>query len=522
MTDPYVEKLLRNAVLRNAKVGPLLDLSQVPSAESRAGLLSGEIRNYDPTWSDYAREAEKAAAGIATDAPRAAVTAYDDPSIANLTNAGVQTALTFGRPMAAGGALVGGLLSAGLSDAGAFDSSANAADESDPLGTQRKRFERLQKKAAKGIDLEPAEKREYETYLKTLNDAATAEQRARLDKEAADAAAIRERQTKEADAKMAEERTAKDTAIRERDKALARDVRFGDTKVGQVWNEVGGAAPLLGAYLGGAVSRLGTGPGKTLGSKILNDYLLPAVGGAGVSFAAQNVSDFADSNAPAANPQKEAYLAYARELPDGPEKEKWLAYAQAMPDQNPVKEEAQRSRNDEMAHRALVAAIEGVSLGKLGAATVSAGGRAASALRGLGGGGGGAPTSPVGPGPAPGASQSANPYAGRYQTYPDLPGGAKGEIRSGYLDNVNAAGGLPIPKLAAPALQNEYAAAGVNVPITARRIKATNDAVEAFAKQNGRMPKTVAELQKFLSNRTLAVPLATGATAGPLLFGEDQ
>lgn len=51
--------------------------------------------------------------------------AYQDPSLANITRAGVQTAATVGKPLAALGALAGGYGVAAAEDAGLFETSAN-------------------------------------------------------------------------------------------------------------------------------------------------------------------------------------------------------------------------------------------------------------------------------------------------------------------------------------------------------------------------------------------------------------
>ena len=67
---------------------------------------------------------------------------------------------------------------------------------------------------------------------------------------------------------------------------------------------------------------------------------------------------------PAVNPQREAYQAYARELPgDHPEKAKWDSYWQSLPIQNPVHEEARNNFFDlsKLAERTIYGGIEGMA-----------------------------------------------------------------------------------------------------------------------------------------------------------------
>lgn len=516
--DELYVRMLLSANGRGPRHKPLLDLSEPPSADAQAGILAGEISNYQPTWGDYGQAAEGVARGAVTAAPEAIYNAAEDPSLANVTNAGVQTGLALGKFGPAGLFALGGLGIAGAKDAGLFGSEAVASDgASDPLDpTSRKRLNELQAKQAKGQRLSRAEREEQGTYLATVQAASTRQAEAEAKKrELADKA------------KQDEFDRSVKTAETVRDEALARDYRFQETETGKVWNEISGVAPFAAAGAAGALSRLGTGPGKSLGGKILNDYALPIVAGTGAAFAAQNVPLFGNMAAPANNPQKEAYLAYARELPpEHPRKQEMMQYALGLEDENPVQKEAYDQFNEGLDKRLGVAALEGLTFGKLGASAVNAMGRAYGAT-GRGGRAAGPTTSPA-PAPAqtPPAQPAApapaqSPFAGKYGPYSKLPQEVRDDIRGAYADDVSVSGVVPPAKGSAQNLTNMLQSLGIDVNVPVSRVNAINKAVRDFVSQNGRMP-TRDEIMGLFNDKTLAVPTAIGAGGLFGLPGDEQ
>lgn len=68
--------------------------------------------------------------------------------------------------------------------------------------------------------------------------------------------------------------------------------------------------------------------------------------------------------------------------------------------------------------------------------------------------------------------------------------------------------------------ENTLQALGLNVPVSRRRVKATNQAVEAFERAQGRLPQG-SEWDTIFTNKTLAVPLATTLGLGALADREE-
>ena len=317
---------------------------------------------------DYGPAPAKIATDVAMQPVRAGeavAKAVEQPSLGTVTNAGAQTAMALAQPVKAAGIVAGGLGLAGADQLGLNpigDATAEPGQSQTDVLTpdQRAEYDGAVKALKAGRYRTAADRRSIEAvrdrYEAIMTEAAVA--------------GVRNKGAEEA-AKAAAEQREYDAAVQKADAALAeaksRDIRFGDTPVGQVYNEVGGVLPFAAAFGGGALSRLGTG-----GGTFMKDYGLPILAGTGASFSAQNAPLFADMNAPALNPEKEGYQAYARELPPThPRKQEYANYAKGLKDKNPVRKQAYDSFFNDAWKRLGVAAIEGATFGKLGAALVN-------------------------------------------------------------------------------------------------------------------------------------------------------
>lgn len=260
--------------------------------------------------------------------------AIRDPSIATVTNAGLQTAVGAGAPKVAIGLLAGGYGAAAAKDAGMFDSSANAQ-------TVR------QSNAAAN-----AEVKKLQAQTEATRQAAAIEAQRRASGLAADK---QEREQEEYNRAVGKAETL-------RNDELARDRRFSETAVGKVYDKTGGAAAFMAPFAVGVAQRAAQGPGGGLLSK----YAAPFVEGAAAAYGVNSLPLYYDAYATeASNPTKQAYGVYGRELPAGhPRKEEALRYAGpedkgGLPDANPVRTVAQRELNDGLWKRLGMSAIEG-------------------------------------------------------------------------------------------------------------------------------------------------------------------
>lgn len=291
-----------------------------------------------------------------------------DPTLANVTNAGVQTGLAIFQPAKALMALGGGYGVAAARDIGAdkaLVSTANASD--DPLDpSSRKRLEYLQGRQKKNGSLSRAEREEQNSYLKIIQSASTAKAEAAA--KAGEAAAIERAKTEAA--KEASSQAEYDAAVKRaesaRAKELEKDIRFSETEVGKVWNTTGGFGPAIAGAGMGAISRVATGGGNAV-----KNYLIPAGVGGVTGAAANNIPlAFNAFGTEPDNPERRAYEAYARELPPGhPRKVEWQEYASRLPIDNPVRKAAADELYDPVkaAERIAFGAIEGVAGGIAGA-----------------------------------------------------------------------------------------------------------------------------------------------------------
>jgi hypothetical protein len=510
--DLYMQMLLA-ANGRGPRHRPLLDLSQPPSQEAQAGLMSGSLQNYTPTWGDYGQAAEGIARDVVTDAPNAIYEAAEDPSLANVTNAGVRTALTMGKFGTGGLFALGGLGVAGARDAGLFGTEAAAADGSDPLDpSQRARLTALQAKQAKGRTLSRAEREEQNSYLGALQSAATAK--------AETEAAARAQADK---AKQDEFNRSVVNAESVRDHELSRVRRFSDTEVGKVFEKMGGFAPVAAGAGAGALTRAAAGPATSVLGK-----MAPSLSGATAGVTALNVPlAYNAFMTEPDNPEKAAYGAYARELPPGhPRKEEMGQYAAGLPDANPVRKQASEELYDpwKMAERGLFGVLEGGLGGFAGGEAVQLLGRP---FRSQGGRAGGPTMSPEPepapkpPGPGNGNAPVQSSFAGDYQSYPKLPQEVRDDLRGGYADSVSTTNAVPPGNATAKELTDMLTGMGVNVKVPASRVNAINKAVRDFAASNGRMP-TRDEIMSLFNDKTLAVPMAVGAGGLFSMPGDEQ
>ncbi len=293
-----------------------------------------------------------------------------DPSLENVTNAGMQSGMAAFQPMKALGALGAGYATALAKDSGlglpSFTREANAQGADDPLDKEsRDRLKLLQTKAKK-TDLSRAEREEQNAYLARI---ATADRLKLEAKLAAENRAGNVESDVERSKKLAAQQeysSAVDRAEAAKATELARDRRFSETETGKIWDKTGGLAPAaLGVGLG-ALSRASTG-----GGTFMKDYGLPVLAG--------TIAGAASSNVPLAynsiwtepdNPERKAFSAYARELPEGhPKKIESEKYALGLPEKNPL----QRSASEELynptkaAERMLFGAVEGAGGGLAGA-----------------------------------------------------------------------------------------------------------------------------------------------------------
>ena len=303
--------------------------------------------------------------------------AINDPSLANVTNAGAQTALAALRPGMALKVLGGGYAGALASDLGAFGTPATAQATKKTASLpglapeQQAAYDAAQKKLQSGF-ANGADRRQTEALLGELRAVSNEFVRSQN-------AGRQGVETQAATSRQQEYDRAVSKAEMARDHELARDRRFSDTEVGKIWDKTGGLAPLAAGALTGAMSRTATGGGNPL----LYNYALPAGLGTMAGASAANVplaynALFTEPD----NPQKRAYEAYARELPPAhPRRGEFEAYAQGLPEANPVRTSAAKEFYDpvKLAERLGMGGAEGFLGGMIGGDIPRAMGRAATA-----------------------------------------------------------------------------------------------------------------------------------------------
>jgi hypothetical protein len=290
-----------------------------------------------------------------------------DPSIANLTNAGVRGALGVGRIGPAAGIATAGFGTAAAKQMGLLDMAA-AAEDDGLTDAQRKRLETLQRKKS----LSRAEREEQNSYLKLQGDVRGAAARLKAEGEAKE----RERLGEAADRKRREEEAEynRSVGIAEKVKAeeLSRANRFSDSEVGKVWNKLGILAPAALATMAGGAARAGK---LAVGQPKPGNAPLYAGLGTGAVSAHYPVAHDALMTPPE-NPDRRAYEGYARELPPThPRKQEMLEYARGLPQKNPTRETASEELYDPLkfAERTGIGLIEGAVSGPLGGHLVDIG-----------------------------------------------------------------------------------------------------------------------------------------------------
>jgi hypothetical protein len=443
--------------------------------------------------------------------------AFQNASLANVTNAGVQSALSV--PTMRGlGAAVGigsaGLGLAGASDMGLFDGGANAQS----VKQDKAAAERAKAEAAKAR----AETEGKAAILRAEADAAKRAAETEAKRKADELAA------QKASADFAEYNAAVSRADLAKNEILAdRPKKFKDTAVGELFDKLGVVAPGVVGAGTGAATRGGlraAGVGNKLGLMAgpIATGILSGAAAANWPLGHELLVQ------PPENPEKKAYEAYARELPPThPRKQEWTNYAERLPEANPARKVASEEFYDpvKLAERSAIGAVEGGLGGLMGAEIPAfmyyAGKNTFNALRE----GGRKSASTMGaadalaqPAVSPGSANALNRVAAAetgpvdYRQYSQLPASVRTSIQDAYLAG-RSIGGTPLPpKQTAEAIQQALQQANINVPITARRVNRTNEVLDAFIVANRRLP-TKNELAKLFNNSTLAVPAAVGIGA---------
>ena len=296
-----------------------------------------------------------------------------DPSIANVTNAGAQTAMTLLQPAKALKMLGAGYGAALAKDVGLIDpskiepgllgglvSSAEAAKKVPPAPEfkarpgltpeQNDELAKAKAKIEKGDFDSGADRRATEATVNRLEELSAGFTKTKNENEQREAA-------KKAEAAQDEYNRATQRAEGAASKELARDRRFSETEFGKVYNKTGGAAAAAAAFGGGVLNKLATG-----GKGLMSGLALPAVEGTGLAFTANNLPLAYDAFlTDADNPKKAASLAYARELePGDPRRSRAEKDAALLPDKNPVRSEALDEFWNQFWPRLGTSAVEGI------------------------------------------------------------------------------------------------------------------------------------------------------------------
>lgn len=416
-------KGLRKEVQRRAMAGrdPALTAEDRAVAESRAPGRVAADRDLE--------EMLGAAFGQPIVAADAIGSAMGDPSLANVTNAAVQTGLATYRPAGAMASGVAGLL--GLAEAARRDygpdvfGAANAQVAADALTPdQRRRLQQLSRMRNPTAG-QVEEMRALNAIVTSAGTArATAATKAEDERRAFETRTEEERLASER--RTAEQKEASTLAERnrsvlaaedERKRILARDRRFSDTEIGKIYDKVGPAvvAGLAGGLAGG-VSKLATPRGS-----VIYDYVLPGALGSWAGAKAFNAP--LEFNAFSTEPDNQTRLAwqtYAQMLPAGhPEKQRIFDAVQRGdfgPPENTLQQTALKEYKENLMPRSLFGAASGVTGGILGSEMARAPGRMLEGLAEMPGRvrsaatrGAGASPSPGGPGGSGGGNAPGSP-----------------------------------------------------------------------------------------------------------------
>lgn len=348
--------------------GPVTQASR--EGEMAPQLGQGPVSEQDPADAFWA--AVTGPARVATDvaaqpvrAGEAVAEAYQDPSLANVTNAGFQSGMAVLRPAAALG-----MLGAGYAEATRRDLGVGAAG---PAEAQQKKKTAQPTRTYEGLNADQSRR------LDELRGKIEARSASRAEREefAGLNAIVTDLQRQRNTAGQGEYNQAVDRAEQAFKIEKARDTRFADSEVGKMMGVTGGLNPILAGIGVGGLSRLATG-----GKNALYNYALPAAEGFGAGATAGNVPLIGDMlYAPAANPEKAAWRAKAHELPPThPRKAEFTDYADKLPDENQVRKEASDEFYGNFLERTGAAGLEGMLGGLVGSNAVRVGGRGWNAL----------------------------------------------------------------------------------------------------------------------------------------------
>jgi len=465
-------------------------------------------------------------------------TAAANPTIPNLTSAGIETGLTFLRPGMVLKSAGAGYGAAAAKDTGLFDAFAGPANAAKG-DKDAARAANAKAAASKAEGQAAVEKAKAEAaILKAKTEAERLAAETRLKEEEAKARLAREAADK------AEYDRAVKTAETRRDEIRATDKSFKDSTVGQIYEKTGGFAPMLAGTVGGMAHRMASGVPKGP----IDKFLMPAIEGSALTFAGLNGPLIYDAfSTPVKNPQREALEVYSLELPQGhPNAAKAAADAQGMSEINPVSNRAWSELTDPMGQvrRAGTAIAEGAPAGLFGRNMPEAG---AAAVRGVGMvpgllaegyqvGMGRAAAAKAARNPA-GASSTAtganagrqgqagtganvppNPLASTQGSYPKLGAAERDYIRDDYRSAVGQNMGPLDPQIASDMLKAKAKAEGGKLNSTVSRIAETNNNIRAFqAANNGRLPNTKKEFDDFIFKNTKTLGLLGAMGLGSAL-----
>lgn len=340
--------------------------------------ITGEARSYTPptaieTALHYGSMPAKAYVGQIDRAGEAVHQAVRDPSLANTVDAGLQTGIAAGSPAIALGSVGLGYLEGARRDMGlTFGSNADAQSskkgnksqsraELPPLPGLTPEQDASFKEASRRINQEDyksgAERRMLENTVNEMRGISTDF----IKQKNAGKAAV---ETDAAKAKQDEYDRAVGRAEKSRDAELARKRRFSDTEMGKIYDKTGGASGPIAGAAAGLVS------GVARGSEgVLNRFVIPGAVGAAATYGANTLPLYYNAYLTEPdNPEREAYQAYARDLPEGhPNKAEAKAYSEGLPPQNPVRTQASKELSEGLVPRLVAAGVEGVPSGILGA-----------------------------------------------------------------------------------------------------------------------------------------------------------
>lgn len=302
----------------------------------------------------------------------AAQRAYNEPSIANVTNAGLQTGIAAGSPLVAAGSLALGYGAAGASDAigsivspAAADPSRIAAIDADLARLSKQRDDQMRRMGQGSTNARNRAERAVQglnAQIGTL----TEERRALSEAQATGQAREREERAKveaETRRRFSEQEAA---AFGRANAAAARDDRFSDSSLNDVYQTTGGNVPLAfaAAMMPGFINRT-AGLGK--------NFFRDAAEGTAAAFSVNSAPDAYDMiMAPTLNPEYERASILARELPEGHDQRAMYEEQERMMREgglieNPVKATARDNFFDPeiLLKRAGISALEGLA-GPLG------------------------------------------------------------------------------------------------------------------------------------------------------------